>query len=302
MWFLCAIIAYFFLALVAVLDKIILTKSVGKPVVYTFYSTVFLIAVFAVWPFGVALPTPGDILRGCVSGFSFGFAMWTMFKAIKTGEASHINPFLGAVITLSTYGFSAMILGERLTATQGAGVVLLAFASLLLSFEKSKKYHGFHVGFLWAILSGVLFALSNVFSKYFYEHYDFITGIVWTRGTAGLFGLCLLLFPSVWRSFHPKKKRLSLKTFGKKHAFGIVFANKLFSVIGIILAHYAFSLGSVTIVNALSGLEYVMVFICIYSLTKLRPKILKEYFTEQELTIEIVAILLVAVGSVFFVL
>ena len=39
MWFLVAFIGYFLLAVVVILDKFILTKSVSKPVVYTFYST-----------------------------------------------------------------------------------------------------------------------------------------------------------------------------------------------------------------------------------------------------------------------
>ena len=40
-WFFIAIIGYTAQSLVFVLDKIILSKSLGKPVVYTFYSTIY---------------------------------------------------------------------------------------------------------------------------------------------------------------------------------------------------------------------------------------------------------------------
>ena len=43
------------------------------------------------------------------------------------------------------------------------------------------------------------------------------------------------------------------------------------------------SIGSVTIVGAMSGVQYVLMFIMIYLLTKFTPKIFKEYFTKHEI-------------------
>lgn len=302
MWFLITIIGYFLLAAVLVLDKLILTKSVGKPVVYTFYSTVFLLAAFLAWPFGVVLPSGIDIVWAMVSGVGFGFGMWTLFIAVKAGEASHINPFIGGVITIATYIFSFLLLGEQLTSAQVAGVMVMSFATLLLSFEKSKTHHGFHTGFLWGIASGIIFAVSHVAAKHMYEHYDFLTGLVWTRGTAGFFGLALLFFPSVNRALFGKKPKKKVKGYAKRHATAIVVANKVLSVIGIILVHYGISIGSVTLVNALAGVEYAFMFIMIFLCTKFLPKVFKEYFTKRELAVEVIAIALIALGSMFFVL
>jgi hypothetical protein len=74
------------------------------------------------------------------------------------------------------------------------------------------------------------------------------------------------------------------------------------SVIGIVLVHYAIAIGRVTLVNALEGVQYVFMFILIYLSTKFWPRVFKEYFTKRELLIETIAIVLVAAGSVLFVM
>jgi drug/metabolite transporter (DMT)-like permease len=102
--------------------------------------------------------------------------------------------------------------------------MVLTFASVLLAYEKTQRHRGWHIGFLWAILSGICFAVSLVIAKYFYNHYSFLTGLIWTRGTGGLYAVILLLFPSV-RHVLSKKSRQPFKTYGKRHAFGIVHVN-----------------------------------------------------------------------------
>ena len=39
---------------------------------------------------------------------------------------------------------------------------LLIVASILLSFEKSRKHNGFHIGFVWAMIAGLFFSLPNL--------------------------------------------------------------------------------------------------------------------------------------------
>jgi drug/metabolite transporter (DMT)-like permease len=301
MWFLLSVIGYFFLAIAFVMDKLILTKSVGKPIIYTFYSTIFLLPVFLLVPFGLQVPQGIDLFIALFSGFSFGFGLWTLFVAVKSGEASHIDPFNGAMITVATYAGSSFFLGEALKSAQITGVIILVFACLLLSFEKSQKHHGFHIGFLWAMVSGVCFAASLVAAKYLFGHYSFVETIVWTRASAGFFGVLLLASKTVRHSlFAPK--RTEVKTYAKRHALPIVITAKVLSVVAILFINYAISIGSVTLVNALGGLQYVCMFIIIYICTKFFPKIFKEYFTKRELIVETIAIMLVAIGSIFFVL
>lgn len=229
-WFLIAILGYFFLAVTFVLDKYILTNSVKKPVVYTFYSTIIMFAAFLAWPFGVGFLQGIDWLWGVVSGLGIGFGLWTLFIAVDKGETSHISPFQGAIVTISSYLISSAFLGETLSNLQFVGVGLLVFASFLLSFEKSRKHDGFHAGFLWAILSGIFFAISHVSAKYLYDVYPFLTGFVWTRGTAGLVGFWLYfirLFVNLCLGTVQKKNKKQNKIYQKNMQFLLLSRTRL---------------------------------------------------------------------------
>ena len=305
MWFLIATIGYFLLGVVFVLDKFILEKSVSKPVVYTFYSTIFMFGALLAYPFGAGLLFGVDWIWALVAGLGFGFGLWTLFKAISLGEISHIGPFVGAVIIVFTYIFSSFFLKEILTVLQMIGMSVLLFASILLSFEKSEKNNGFHFGFVWAIVSAFFFAVSHVATKYIYEQYDFLTGLVWTRALVGVVGLITLFFPSVWSIFKKKTKKQKIKQkkiFAEKHAFGIVLSNKILGVFGVVAIQYAIAIGSVTLVNALAGMQYAFMFLIIIVLTKFAPKIFKEDFTRRELITESFAIIFVIIGSALLII
>lgn len=302
MWFILALLGYFFLAVVFILDKLILTKSVSKPMVYTFYSTIFMFGALLAWPFGVRLLAGSDWLVALISGVTFGLAIMTLFIAVKEGEASHINPFNGAIITIATYGLASLFLDEGLSSGQLTGMMILIVASFILSFEKSLKHRGWHIGFAWAVLSGILFGISHVSAKYLYEIYPFLTSFVWTRATTGLVGLAILLLPSVPRALLMKKELQQAKTAARRHVLALVIATKVLAILAVILIQYAIAVGSVSLVTAMSGAQFALMFGLIYALTKLWPKIFREYFTKGELTAQTIGIALVVVGSAVFVL
>jgi len=301
MWLFLAIIGYFILALVVILDKLIVSKSAQKPIVYTFYSTIFMFGALAALPFigwGV-LHGFGDWIWAIGSGVAFGSALWLFYLGVQEGETSHISPFNGAVFTGGIFIFANLLLQESLTGGQKAGAIILGFACLLLSFERSKKHSGFHVGFLWAGISGLLFAFSHVAAKELYNIYPFWTAFVWTRATTGLVGLFCLCFPSVW---HALNHHTEAKSYARKHAGLIIITDKVLSIGAVILLQYAYATGIVTVVGAIGGLQYVFMFAMVYLLTKFLPKVFKEYFTKRELVVEMIATALVCIGSALFVL
>ena len=107
--------------------------------------------------------------------------------------------------------------------------------------------------------------------------------------------LFLLLFPTVRKSFK-KKSSTEPKTYGKRHAMGLVIFDKVLSIGAIILLQYAMATGTVTLVSALSGLQYVLMFVLVFLMTKFLPQVFKEYFTYKELTVQVIAIILVVLG------
>jgi len=295
-----AVLGYLALALVMVMDKYIVTNSVSKPVVYTFYSTIFMFAAIILWPLaGFELLQGIDWWWALVSGLAFGCGLWGLYAAVKMGEASHINPFNGAIVTISVFIGASIFLYEQLTTFQLIGIVILTIAALLLAQETSQKHHGFHKGFIWAVVSGICFGISHVAAKYLYDIYPFWTAFTWTRFTTGFIGLVLLAYPSVRNTFKKKKKKP--KSTGRKYALPIIVGDKIFGILGVVLIQYAISVGSVTMVNALVGIQYIFMFFLIYFLTKVHPKVFKEYFTKVELHKQLFALALILIGSAFFV-
>ncbi len=300
-WFLIALIGYLLLAVVFVLDKFILEKSVDKPIVYTFYSTIFMLVLLFGYLFGAESLTVFHWSIAIVSGMSFGFALWAMFKALSYGEASHITPFIGAVVSIGTFVGGSLFLQEQLLQTQLWGIAVLVVASFLFSFEKTENHSGIHIGFTWAIMSGILFAVSHVAAKYLYGSYSFFTALVTTKATVGIVGLITLCFPSVWRTLKadPSKKKNKKE---KHSAVAIILSDKVLGIVAVLLIQYAISLGSVTIVNAMSGIQYVSMFFLIYVMSTWFPKVFREYFTKKEFVVEVFSLLLVVVGSILLVI
>lgn len=300
MWFILALLGYISLAIVFILDKKILTRTVSSPALYTFYSTIFMFGALLAWPLGVELLSGLDWLWAVISGLGFGFGLWTMFLAVKKGEASHVNPMIGGLITVATFIFAFFFLGEHLLPKQIAGMVFLVLSSFLLSFQKRGARFNLLPGIGWGLLAGILFAISHTSAKYLYDVYPFITGFVWTRFFIGLTGVCTVCIPSVWRALMSQAKTKKQK---EKRRAGIVLVviTKLLGVAGVVLIQLAIALGSVTIVNALVGVQYALMFLFIYLLTLFLPSFFKEEFTKREIVVQSCAILLIVIGSIFFV-
>jgi uncharacterized membrane protein len=290
--FIVAFLGYALAAIVAILDKFILTSEVKKPAVYAFFSTVLFAVVFILLPWSGSIHLK-DFGWVFTSGMAFGFGIWTMFIALKHGEASHITPFIGAVVAISTFLLSYLILGESLNYLSKLGILVLVCATLLLSFEKSRSREALYKGFVWATVSGILFGLSHVSAKYIYGLYPFITSLMWTKGTTALVGLIALFSPGVIHEIRNNKKTEKSKTQNK---IGIIFSSKVLGAISLVLIQYSIALGSVTIINALAGIQYALMFIFIYLLTRFYPKLFKEYFTRRELLVESGSIILMVIG------
>ncbi len=301
-WIIIAAIGYFFLATTFILDKYILSRTaVAKPSVYAFYSTIIMWGALILIPFSSEYWNVVDIGIGLLSGVAFGFGLYTLYLAVKGGEASHVNPISGATVILVTYVLSHVFLYEQLPAVQLCGIGLLILASLFLSYEATARTRGFHIGYLWAIVSGMFFAASHVSSKYLYGIHDFLPALGWTRAGTGILGIVLLFVPAVRRDLHMRFFEKT-KNVPKNHSLFLVWTAKVAGIVAVVLIQYAAALGSVTVVQAMSGLQYALMFVAIYVLSRWFPRMFREYFSRRELVLQITGIILVIMGSIFIVI
>ena len=80
---------------------------------------------------------------------------------------------------------------------------------------------------------------------------------------------------------------------------GAVFiGNQCLGAVGFFLLNYAISLASVTLVNALQGVQYAFILLFVVLAAKWNPKLLKERITPMIITEKIFAIILIGEGLV----
>lgn len=298
MWLLIAVIGYCVSALTMVLDKFILEKKIAQPLIFVFYASIVVLPIFLFLPFGVqALSGILDWSLAGLSGLSFALGLWAMYLCLRTSEVSHAGPLIGGAVAIFVLCLSYLFLGERFSENFFIAFCLLVSGSLLISREKSAISNGWNQGTSWAVLSGLLFAISHVSAKFLYDAYGFFSGLVWTRGALGIFGIILLLSPAVRsevkRIFSKRQKNDGQPAKGNAL---IIIINRLSGVVGVVLVQWAIALGSVTIVNALAGLQYAILVISVFAMTKFFPKVMKEDYAKGELVKEFMAVVLIGVG------
>ena len=141
-----------------------------------------------------------------------------------------------------------------------------------------------------SILSALVFGIYYVLLKHVYNQGTFVSGFCWTR-----FGSFLASF-----LFLIQAKNRKLIFGGTQHlklnSGVLVLANKTLSGVAFALLNYAIAIGSVTLVNAMQGLQYVFLLIVIAFLSKQYPKILSEQIHKKALTQKIIAIIIIGLG------
>jgi drug/metabolite transporter (DMT)-like permease len=307
MWLIFSILGYAILAVVAMMDKYLLSSAKVQPALYTFYSTIFVLPVLFLLPFGVGyLSSWADWLLALLSGLTFALALWTMFLGFEKSEISHVGPLIGAATPLFVLLFSNLFLSEILSFRQLIACGFLIIGSLIVSFEKSKQHIGWHSGIAWGILSGLLYGASHVSAKYIYDRYGFLDGFVWTRAAIALLGIFLLFhpaiyrtlfFPSIWQRIKNKFSRVS----APQDNIVLVGIDKILSVVGVVIIQYAIAVGSVSLVNALNGLQYAFLIILVLIFSKFWPKKFKENYSSGEIFQELIAVIIIIGGLILLV-
>ncbi len=303
MWLLVALLGNACLATVGVVDKLILTKAVPKPIVFVFYSTIFVLPLVLLLPFGlVQLPKNfADSIIFLISGLSFAFGVWAMYNAIAKGEVSRLGPLIGAAIPFFILCFGSFFLSEKLSLYAYIAAGFLIIGSLFVSFNEKTGSGAWHSGLDWALLAAVLFAISHMTAKYAFNTYGFVSGFVLTKIPIGFFGLALLGSTTVRQAIFKKTDADRMVAQGPlaRYQAVLVGGNIALGAIGAILIQYAMSLGSVSLVNALAGVQYVLLLVIVAGISRWRPQILHETFTKQEIMHKAAAVVCIAIGLLF---
>ena len=288
-WIFIALSGYFLLAFTGVADKFLVSKVVKAPIAYAFYTAITGPLSLVLIPFGAKLLSWHDFLIALISGIFFIAGVYHSYAAIARSSVSRVIPIQGGLIPLFSFLLAYLILGERLAFLQTIGFFFLVIGAVMISIRKE---HGTWTSkaFVYAAMSAAFFAISSVLTKYIFEHSNFISGMVWTRMGFFLAALPILLF---------KKNREVIfnapKEAGVRNVV-LYYSSRITGTAGGFLQNYAVSLGSVSVVNALQGTQFVFLLGLTSFLSVYFPKILKEKINIETIAFKLIAIALISWG------
>ena len=302
-WVFLALLAHAGSAVVFVVDKSLLgSKSeVSNPLKYTFYSALLAGAAIVILPFSYAPLTAFVLSWSAIAGLFHIVALWLFFRALKSGESSRVVPVAGSAVPLFTFIFAWLFLGEALNGLHVLAVVLLILGGALLSV---KIVGGGGLPFrviVGAVISGIFFAGYFATMKFVYSNTDsFLATFIYSRVTESLLAL-VVLYPFVLAR-NKKEKQVVLVGRKKSLVIGSVFmGNKVLAAGSFMLLSYAISLGSVSVVNALQGTQYILLLLLAVAVSMWWPRFFREEVGRVAIGQKIVGIMLLGAVLAFLI-
>ncbi len=251
-WLWIAILAQFLSAVTVTIDKFLVSRTahVGKPLVLTFYIAALGGFVVLLIPFGVMWPTSFAFFAALGSGVAFLTGLYFQYSTFQSTRVSDAAPVIGAISALTTLLLAFMWIDGDVTSAMLVPILLLIVGVGIIS-----RMHFAPHALRYALFSGFCFGCMFFFTKLVFNEIDLLSGFFWTRvtGVAGAFAL--LAIPAARTAIFHSGKHAST---GAK---GLILASKGVGSISGILTTIAVSLGSVSVVNALSGVQFVFLFL-----------------------------------------
>jgi len=275
-----ALVAQILNALVVLLDKyLIASKSVSRPMVYAFYisalSSVTILLLLLGQTFGVIggeyfgkilLPTMNVVRLSLAVAATQITSILFLYKSLTRSDASDVAPVLGAVAASSSLFFGFLILGDRLKDHFLTGFLLLVIGMALMSYFRFSWRSLFNV-----LISGIFLGVSSVLAKTLFLETNFIDGFFWSRIGTVLIALFFLISASNRKAI---LENFVASSFRVKY---LVLGNRILAGLAFLLVFYAINLGNVSIVNAISGIQFAILFVFALIFTKKFPN----YFYES---------------------
>jgi uncharacterized membrane protein len=286
---LLAIVAHGLIGISLVWDKVLLKRRGTQDLIsYVFWLGAISIFGLFLIPFGFQMPSIKVAGLAFLAGLLDLVASFFYYSALKSGEASEELAAMGGFGPVITALISIPFLK---TAIGGdvPGFTLMTLGGFTMFFAEKAPLKKMLPKIL---LAAGGFGLMNVLQKVVFNEVHFVSGYVFfTLGT--FIGSMLLLVPRSWR-------RQVFQNSGEappKSKFWYIF-NRFLAGVGSFLVIYALSRTSPSLVQAITGIRYAVIFIGAYLITKFRPSWFREDFGGKSLLVKTLGTSLVIAGLI----
>lgn len=224
------------------------------------------------------------------SGILYMGAMYFYLQALQSEEASTVAPFFQAA---GIFGLilGYIVLGEKLTLPQIAGVLSIIAGATLLSFQFGAKKHKVKIRLVLLMLAcAMALALNSLIFKFFSIQDDFWSTNFWSFVGQAVFGIVLMI------SAANRKQLVAMLRINTNAVLSINGANELINLGGGLGMRYALILAPIGVVQAISSTTpfFVLLFGIIISI--FLPKLGREDLGRTSLIQKLVATVLVIIG------
>ena len=307
-WITVALAGYLFLAVTGVADKFLVSKVVRAPVAYAFYTAITGPFSLALLLLGGSILSLGNMAMALMAGASFIIGIYFSYSAISKASVSRVVPIQGGLVPLFAFILAFLILGERLTFLQTSAFFFLVVGAVLISFRKEESGWS-NKAFFHAAFSAFFFAATSVLTKYTFVHSSdasnipipallgflhvspsFVTGLVWPS-----VGFLIPILP-ILASKHNRKAIFSAPKEAGVRNVALYYTSRLSGTIGGYLQKYAVFLGSVSVVNALQGMQFVFLLVLTTFFSLYYPRVLKERINAETMVLKLTAIVFISCG------
>lgn len=295
-WVFCAIGGYFLNAVATFNDKVLLRGRVLSPRVFTFYTGITSIAVIVLLPFAGRewFFAQHILLWALLAGGFFLGAFYFMYAALDHIDASRVVPLIAGLTPVCTLIFARVFLSEYLTVQEFAAFSLFVGGGVLLALERKKTGIVLNQKLIsQSVCAALFFAASLLLSKkVFLETSMFIAPFIWIRAGSFFAAMCMLCVPFLRKEIFRTAGRVAVSR------GPLLVTNKIIGASGALSINYAITLGSVSIVNAMKGLEYFFLFLLIMASSFFMPKIVHESFEKHMFVRKIFGVICISAGFI----
>ncbi|MEO8725653.1 MAG: hypothetical protein ABI383_05975 [Acidobacteriaceae bacterium] len=286
---LIAVIAHGLIGLSLVWDKVLLKR----PGTQNLFSYVFWLGAISIFgliliPFGFKFPGFKLAGLGFIAGLLDLFASYFYYSALKAGEASEELAVMGGFAPIATALISIPLLSSSIGGDLLGFALMTAGGFVMFAAEKQplKKMVP------RIVLAAGGFGIMSVLQKIVFNHATFVSGYVFfTIGTT--VGALLMLVPPSWRRQifeHSEEAPPSSKFW--------YMVNRFVAGVGSFLVVFALTKASPSLVSAISGVRYVIIFVLAYAITVWKPEWFREDFTKRTLVFKVIATSLIVAGLI----
>lgn len=289
-WALLAILSALLWAFCNILDKLVVSKYVSKPLVPVLFSGLIGLClsggIYSIRGFeSLSLAHWG---LGLLAGVLYSLMMFFYFKSIQLEEVSKVLP-LYYLSPMFLIVIAAVFLGELFTPLIYLGMFFLVAGAIAISSDEGFSLK-FSKGFWFMILAGLCIAINQTLTKFLLDHADY-----WTIFGVIRIGGFLALTPFFLGHFQDLRE-MSQKN-GVKPILVITLSEGL-NLGAVLISTLAASIGFISLVNALQSIHPFFLLILTTLFSIFWPQILEEKITRPILIRKAVSIAVMFVGLV----